>query len=70
MFKYNLCFYLCFESSCTKPPADFIKKGTWSVHSFNGEYLSIPKCTGSCGYLFHEIPSIYTVEHKLLFLKY
>ena len=25
---------------------------TWSVHSFNGDYLSIPKCKGSCGYLF------------------
>ena len=22
--------------------ADFIKKGTWSVPSFNGDYLSIP----------------------------
>jgi len=33
-------------------------KGTWSVHSYNGDYLSIPKCTGSCGYLFHEKPSI------------
>ena len=29
-----------------------------SVHSFNGDYLSIPECTGSCGNLFHEIPSI------------
>ena len=27
-----------------------------SVHSFNGDYLSIPEGTGSCGYLFHEIP--------------
>ena len=33
-------------------------KGTWSVHSFNGDYLSIPGGTGSCGYLFHEIPGI------------
>ena len=31
---------------------------TWSVHSFDGDYSSIPKFTGSCGYLFHEIPSI------------
>ena len=31
-------------------------KGTWSVQSFNRDYLSIPKGTGSCGYLFHEIP--------------
>ena len=36
----------------------FIYKVHWSVHSFNGEYLSIPKCTGSCEYLFREIPSI------------
>ena len=35
----------------------FHKKGIWSVHSFNGDYLSIPEDTGSCGYLFHEIPS-------------
>ena len=31
-------------------------KGTWSVHSFNGDYLSISQGTGSCEYLFHEIP--------------
>ena len=31
-------------------------KGTWSVHSFNGDYLSIPEGTGSRGYLFHEVP--------------
>ena len=31
-------------------------KGTWSVHSFKGDYLSIPEGTDSCGYLFHEIP--------------
>ena len=29
-------------------------KGTWSVHSFNVNYLYIPE--GSCGYLFHNIP--------------
>ena len=34
----------------------FHKKGTFSVHSFNGDYLSIPEGTGSCVYLFHEIP--------------
>ena len=27
--------------------ADFIKKGTFSVHSFNGDYLSIPELPGS-----------------------
>ena len=31
-------------------------KGTWSVHSSNGEYLSISKCTGRCGYLFMKSP--------------
>ena len=31
-------------------------KGTWSVHLFNGDYPSIPEGTGSCGYLFQEIP--------------
>ena len=30
----------------------FHKKGTWSVHSFNGDYLSVPEGTCSCGYLF------------------
>ena len=31
-------------------------KGTWSLHSFKGDYLSIPEGTSSCWYLFHEIP--------------
>ena len=31
-------------------------KGTWSVHLFNGNYLSIPEGTCSCEYFFHEIP--------------
>ena len=31
-------------------------KGTWSVHSFNGDYLSIPEGTGSCEYLFMKSP--------------
>ena len=34
-------------------------KGTWSVHSFNVDYLSISEGTGSCWYLFHEIPGTY-----------
>ena len=29
---------------------------SYKRYSFNGDYLSIPKCTGSSGYLFHEIP--------------
>ena len=45
--------------------ADFIYvKGTWSIHTFNVDYLSIPKCAVSCGYLFHEIPSILYADHK------
>ena len=35
-------------------------KGNWSIHSFNGDYLSIPEGTGSCEYLFHEIHGMYT----------
>ena len=34
----------------------FHKKGTFSVHSFNDDYLSIPERPGSYKYLFHEIP--------------
>ena len=41
-----------------------IKKGTLSVHLFNGDYLSIPKCTGSCGYLFMKSP-VSCIEFKL-----
>ena len=34
----------------------FHEKGSWSIHSFNLDYLSIPKCPGSWGNHFHEIP--------------
>ena len=37
--KIMFYFYVC--------TADFIKKGTFSVHSFNDNYLSIPECPGS-----------------------
>ena len=40
-------------------------KGTWRVHSINGDYLSIPEGTGSCGYLFHEIPGISNMNLKV-----
>ena len=40
-------------------------KGSWSVHSFNGDYLSIPEGTGRCGYLFHEIPGIIIVDETI-----
>ena len=39
-------------------------KGTKSVHSFNGDYLSFPEGTGSRGYLSHEIPSRWLVYSK------
>ena len=44
----NLCLYFKYSW--------FHIKGTWSVHSFNGDCIPIPEGTGSCGYLFHEIP--------------
>ena len=31
-----------------------------TINFFDGDHLSIPKCTGSCGYFFHEIPSTRT----------
>ena len=34
------------------------EKGSWSVHSFNGDYLSIPECTGSYGNLFRKSPEL------------
>ena len=36
----------------------FHENGTFSVHSFNDDYLSIPERPGSYKYLFHEIPVI------------
>ena len=42
----------------------FHEKGTFSVHSFNDNYLSIPERPGSYKYLFHEIPVI-LVNNKL-----
>ena len=48
----NLLLHFCFKYT------RFHIKGTWSVHSFNGDYLSIPKGIGSRGYLFHKIPGI------------
>ena len=50
----------------------FHEKGTFSVHSFNDDYLSIHERPGSYKYLFHEIPvtSIkQLIYRKLEFLK-
>ena len=45
----------------------FHKKGTFSEHSFNDDYLSILERPGSLEYLFHEIPGRkkYKREHIL-----
>ena len=48
---WSICMYFCLSVSLIIY-SWFHIKGTWSEHSFNGDYLSIPKCTGSCGYLF------------------
>ena len=54
---------LCFNNVIlwiTKKYSWFHIKGTWSVHSCDGEYLSFLSLvhTGSWGYLFHEVPGI------------
>ena len=41
-------------------------KGTCSVHLSNGDYVSIPEGTGSCWYLFHEIPDIWNTKDSVL----
>ena len=46
----------------------FHEKGIFSVHSFNGDYLSIPERPGSYKYLFHEIP-VMSYESKILLTK-
>jgi hypothetical protein len=61
-----------------KSPGGFHEKGTFSVHSFNDDYLSIPERPGSYKYLFHEIPvskksyalnPIYVYNNKLITLR-
>ena len=44
-------------------------KVTWSVHSFNGDYLSIPEGTGSCEYLFNETPCTSSAPNHFLLIK-
>ena len=45
----------------------FHEKGTFSVHSFNDDYLSIPERAGSYKYLFHEIPVTKNLFVNMLF---
>jgi len=45
-----------FILTCSQSYKGFHEKGTFSVHSFNDDYLSIPERPGSYKYLFHEIP--------------
>ena len=69
LFLCLVCMYCCYNVTfclLSKPNTIIILevqfwfhiKVTWSVHSFNGDYQSILESTGSCGYLFHEIPGI------------
>ena len=37
-------------------------EGTWSVNSFNRDYLSIPEGTSSCEYLFMKSPVFAAIE--------
>ena len=51
--------YLCLiQAARERSYRGFHEKGTFSVHSFNDDYLSIPERPGSYKYLFHEIPVI------------
>ena len=50
----SIALYACFENGCMY--SWFHEKGSFSVHSFNDYYLSIPECTVSWGNHFQEIP--------------
>ena len=59
LYTRTIYISLCTQSSDSRHTlvySWFHKKGTWSVNSVNGDYLSIPEGTGSFEYLFHEIP--------------
>ena len=47
--------------------ADYINR-FFECTPFNGDFFSIPKCTGSCEYLFREIPGILVDEGSTLHL--
>ena len=52
LWNYTVCSFINFlkkkqEKQKIRDTADFIKKGTFSVHSFNDDYLSIPERPGS-----------------------
>ena len=57
-FKSTLSFETPFKKCLLLQYVQLISylESTWSVHSFNGDYLSIPEGTGSCGYLFMKSP--------------
>ena len=42
----------------------YVQLISYSWYLVNGDYISIPKCTGCCGYLFHEIQSITKIWSK------
>ena len=58
--KLSNKWLICYKETFYKKYSWFHIKGTFSVHSFNDDYLSIPERPGSYKYLFHEIPGIYT----------
>ena len=63
MINIIMRLYLCITNSCIANQSKlryrgFHEKGTFSVHSFNDDYLSIPERPGSYKYLFHEISGI------------
>ena len=49
-----ICLILKWEEA--QDIAGVIQLISYKRYSFKEDYLSIPWCTGSCGYLFHEIP--------------
>ena len=56
--KLSNKWLICYKETFYKKYSWFHIKGTFSVHSFNDDYLSIPEHPGSQEYLFHEIPGI------------
>lgn len=48
--------------------SQFLKKGSWSVHSINGDYLSFPEYTGSFGNQKKMIPKIRFATTLMYFL--
>ena len=63
----NISSFLTLPNTCCTSTRFHIK-GSWRLHSFKGDYLSIPEGTSSCWYLFHEIPGMYINIHLYSYL--